>query len=386
MRQVYESKELCCGCGACEAICPQNVISMKLDECGFLYPEIIEELCVDCGLCQEVCVYSKPNNYSEFRECYVAKHKLSSVVDKSRSGGFFTAISDIILDMDGIVYGAKIDEQLKVYHTKATTKDTRDEFRGSKYVQSNLQGVFEEICMDLSNEKYVLFTGTSCQCEGLKSFLETRSIPTDKLLICDIVCHSSASPEIFSKYIEYQENKYKSKIVEFDFRDKKKFSWGEHVERIKFENGKTLYTDEYTNLFYDNDIRPACYNCKYASLKRVTDITLADCWGGQRVYPDLVNKKGASLVLINTEKGKIFFDKARETMEVRPIDIEEVMQPRLLGPEEKLESYDEFWDDYKTLDFETFIKRHSLNQYTIVNTIKRLIKKVFKKLRKILRY
>ena len=38
MEQVFEKKELCCGCGACKSICPKQAISMEPDGKGFLYP------------------------------------------------------------------------------------------------------------------------------------------------------------------------------------------------------------------------------------------------------------------------------------------------------------------------------------------------------------
>ncbi len=95
-----------------------------------------------------------------------------------------------------------------------------------------------------------MFTGVGCQCDGLKSFLRQRHVPTDNLLLCDIVCHSNASPWLFKKYLEYQSNKNHSDIKEFCFRDKDKFNWSDHVEKIVFANGRTVYTNEYTNLFY----------------------------------------------------------------------------------------------------------------------------------------
>ena len=52
---LYERKELCCGCTACYAICPENAISMQSDEEGFLYPVIDESQCVRCYQCLKVC-------------------------------------------------------------------------------------------------------------------------------------------------------------------------------------------------------------------------------------------------------------------------------------------------------------------------------------------
>ena len=388
MFSVFESKEKCCGCTACVSACPVNAISMEYDECGFSYPKINQRVCVDCGLCKKTCTFPNRNEFELFRESYVAKHKSNNIVDASRSGGFFTAISDIILSDGGVIYGALLDENLYVRHIRATNATERNSLRESKYVQSDLTGIFCKVKEDLLAGLIVLFTGTGCQCGGLISFLETKHIPKDNLLVCDIVCHSNASPQLFKKYLAYQEEKFGSHIVDYHFRDKDKYPWGSHVEKIVFESGKVFYTDEYTNFFYTDDIRPSCFNCRYTSLRRCGDITIADCWGGDKMYPDIVNDKGASLVLVNTEKGKQYFDKI-DSMVIRQIPIDVVMQPRLKEPEQKPATYDTFWEDYKNLPFNQFMKHYGHNNYSwdkvLVSKIKRMVRLPIRAVRKLAR-
>ena len=45
--KIFESKNNCCGCSACEQICPKNAVKMEPDNEGFLYPVIDSSLCVD---------------------------------------------------------------------------------------------------------------------------------------------------------------------------------------------------------------------------------------------------------------------------------------------------------------------------------------------------
>lgn len=52
---LYKSKEECCGCAACLAICPKEAISIIEDEEGFAYPKIDENKCVRCYQCISVC-------------------------------------------------------------------------------------------------------------------------------------------------------------------------------------------------------------------------------------------------------------------------------------------------------------------------------------------
>lgn len=54
---LYNSKDECCECGACYAICPVQAISMCADDEGFLYPNIDENICVRCFRCLAVCAF-----------------------------------------------------------------------------------------------------------------------------------------------------------------------------------------------------------------------------------------------------------------------------------------------------------------------------------------
>lgn len=378
MVSVFENKENCCGCTACASICPKNAITMIYDECGFSYPKIDQEICIDCGVCQKTCAFCGENQYARFESCYVVKHLSQDVVNESRSGGAFTAISDSILERNGVIYGALLDSKLFVRHARAINTEQRNALRKSKYVQSNLEGIFEQVASDLLDDRLVLFTGTGCQCDGLKGYLQIKNISLENLILCDLVCHSNASPILFNKYLNYQSQKNRSKIREYYFRDKEQHTWAEHVEKIVFENGKVLYTDEYTNLFYTDNIRPSCYNCKYTSLKRCGDFTFADCWGGQDVYPNLVNEKGASLLLVNSRRAQEILESISEDIVIKRIDIRDVMQPRFQKPEEKSKTYNQFWNDYKMLEFSEFMKKYGINNYSIKNVCIKRIKEIIK--------
>ena len=46
---VITDKVTCCGCWACENICPKHCVVMKEDNEGFRYPEVDVEVCIECG-------------------------------------------------------------------------------------------------------------------------------------------------------------------------------------------------------------------------------------------------------------------------------------------------------------------------------------------------
>ena len=234
-----KDKANCCGCTACASICPKDAISMEPDTLGFKYPKVDLSKCIDCGLCEKVCAfndhYDKNLNLKE-PEIYAARHKDMHEIETSRSGAAFIAISDYILENGGVVYGVGYKNHFRVAHKRAITKEERNEFKCSKYVQSDLSGIFRQIKKDLLAGKTVLFSGTPCQTAGLNSFIGKKL--RQNLFLLDVICHGVPSPYILRDYITYIENKYKREIIEFNFRDKSRIGWAGHLESFVLNNGK----------------------------------------------------------------------------------------------------------------------------------------------------
>ena len=112
--EIFDSKNNCCGCSACEQICPKNAIKMKPDDRGFLYPVIDNSLCVECGACKRVCAFQNGYEKNRAQKAYAIKHKDSNTRMTSRSGGVFIAISDFILEKNGSDYGAAFEDDFSV--------------------------------------------------------------------------------------------------------------------------------------------------------------------------------------------------------------------------------------------------------------------------------
>ena len=70
-------------------------------------------------------------------ESYIVQNKYFETRINSRSGGMFTAVSDLILNQNGTVYGAKLNADMTVSHSRATTKEERNLFRGVSQVRGN---------------------------------------------------------------------------------------------------------------------------------------------------------------------------------------------------------------------------------------------------------
>jgi coenzyme F420-reducing hydrogenase beta subunit len=377
MMLLYERKEECCGCTACMSICPKQAITMISDEEGFLYPSINQELCIECDLCKQVCPFSDnyrtSGNYDQ-PLVYAAKHKDDKVRMNSSSGGMFTAISDYILDNDGVIYGAAFDENLVVRHQKAETAEDRNKFRGSKYVQSNLNGIFGDIKNELKKGRTVLFTGTPCQNAGLRAFLNKSY---DNLYLCDIVCHGTPSPLLWEEHIGFLEKRSKSRVVNYSFRYKDA-GWRGYNVYAFFDNGKSkLNTPDmmtYANIFSsDLALRPACHNCKFCNLSRPADITIGDFWGIEKCMPDFDDNIGTSLVLINSSKGLDLFQKISKKLHYRESNTKDCLQRNLYTPSLPSSKRDQFWKDYKNKGFEYVLKRYATDGF-VVDSMKTVAK------------
>ena len=379
---VHQEKDKCCGCTACMAVCPKKAIHMKADLEGFLYPEIDESVCIGCNLCRAVCDFTEIHDWQHYAEpiAYAARHKSDMERMASRSGGIFTALSDYFLSLSGVVYGAGYDSNWRIIHKRATNRQERDEMRGSKYVQSNMIGVFNQVIRDLCQGKYVLFSGTHCQCGGLKQFLTMKRIDISKLFVLDIVCHGVPSPLIWEKYKEYMVTKYPGKIDQVDFRNKKKYGWRAHVETLSI-NKRMYDTEYYKDLFYGHcSLRPSCYVCPYKNLVHDTELTIADLWGVEKCAPELDDNRGVSLVLINNDKGRTVFNKVKTNLIVKKSELTECLQPPLVHPFPEPENRCQFWQDLNTKSFE-YILTHYTSNYGWKSSVKNYLRKIYHALR-----
>lgn len=327
MIELFAEKKDCCGCGACVNICPKTAIHMEKDEYGFVYPRIDVEKCVECGACKKVCAFQNEPTKRQPQRVYAIASKNNSLVNKSASGGLFATMAMYVLEQGGCVYGAVMQHEGHELHVRHVCCETREELyrlQGSKYVQSSLGDIFKDVQKKLKNDIFVLFSGTPCQVDALKSYLR-KDYPN--LLTVDIICHGVPSEQFFNDYIHYTEKKIGGEISEFKFRDKSA-GWGLNA-KAKYTNdeGKNAdysvsYLDSsYYDLFLSAKIyRENCYRCPYATSNRCGDITIGDYWGIEDEYPEtleqnggrLSEKNGISVSLLISDKGIAFFDEIKE--------------------------------------------------------------------------
>ena len=358
----------CCGCRACENICPKNAISMIENKEGFLYPKIDKEKCINCGLCRKVCPlinYVNKNDFLKDNICYGAKNKNTEVLKKSSSGGMFGVIAQYVLAQNGLVVGVEMTEDHVVKHRIIDNEKDLIKLMGSKYVSSNTNDVFSKIKKELDNKRLVLFTGVPCQVAGLTNFLMKDY---ENLITVDIVCHGVPSQKLFSKYIEYLENKYKAKVLDYKFRSKEASSWGTFKGLVKLEKNNRIITKKinadfdkyYHNFLKGNNYRESCYECKFANNKRVSDITIMDFWGVEKIVPNFLDSNGVSCIIINTQKGNELIEKLKNYIDLTKVSYTDVSKynGQLISPTKRSERRNNF---YKNIDEKNYIKKIKTN-------------------------
>ena len=322
---------ICAGCRCCEKICPVNAIEMKENKEGFIEPVVNEEKCISCGLCLKRCPQiNKLEIEGIEQKAYATQNKNKEDLKISSSGGMFIAFAKNIISQDGVVYGAAYDQNLKVNHIRVENIEELKLLQGSKYVQSDTADTFEQTKNDLISGRKVLFSGTPCQIAGLKQYLGKDY---ENLYTIDIVCHGVPSQKLFEKYKNSLEAKENSKIDQFDFRDKTEKGWGLNL-RIKYQNNKvtkkaSCFDSYYKSFLAGNTYRRCCYDCKYANLNRVGDITIADFWGIEETNSKIDIKKGVSAVIVNSRKGQKIFEDIQQDIIAEETSIESVTKRNL---------------------------------------------------------
>ncbi len=343
--------ENCTGCDACVQRCPKQCISWATKEFDFRYPRVDEATCINCGLCEKVCPIDKELKVPTAQKAYAAVHKDSSVLEKSTSGGAFTALADTIFSQGGVVYGAAMLNDMQVKHIRTENRTAFAELRSSKYLQSDTGTTYQMVEQDLKQGKVVLYSGTPCQIDGLKCFLRKEY---ENLYTADIVCHGVGSQAYFDRYMEFAKERY-GKIKALRFRSKEYAGWscGGVVVVVGTSNSekKIPYRDfdnYYYSYFLSGDIyRKCCYSCKYANTKRVGDFSLGDYWGVEALNLPLQTENGCSLLLVNNERAEklletiVDLDKVETTIEQAAHCNKQLNEPSRL-PESRQKRIEEY--------------------------------------------
>lgn len=390
-----KNKVDCCGCNACGDACAHGAITFKTDIEGFWYPEVDKAKCVDCGLCEKVCPIInvdklKKNDFAE-PICYAAVHKNYEVRFDSTSGGLFSAFAEKFYRDKGYVGGAIYNDDWSVRQYISADKADLPKLRSSKYQQSSFEGFYKQVRDLVKQGEKVLVCGSPCQMAALRAFLNFKEY--ENLLILDFVCRGTNSPMISRKFSEMLEAKHQSKIV-YRKAKNKELGWKNLTLKLTYANGVNEYLPKDANPFTRGYLgtgvfcRPSCYECKFKGFPRVADITLADFWGIEKIEPKMFDNIGTSLVLINNEKGKRFFDSIEQKLRSVKLPYETALagNPSILQPLQVAKiDRKAFFEDAQKMDFGQLSNKYFPDRNTGL-TVKHIIKKCLQITRDVLRF
>ena len=320
---LNDIKDKCVGCFACKDVCPQKIISTREDNLGFKYPIVFDkESCIDCNLCNQVCPAQKnKETVLNVGSVKCARTKNVHYLEKCSSGGIFAELCNNILQDGGVCIGAAFSHDYGVEHCVVTCKDDLYKILGSKYSQSNLDGIFNVTKKLVCSGKKVLFSGTPCQIEALNSFLRKEY---DNLFLIDLFCYGVPSPLVWKEWLSFITKQRKIKSI--NFRDKSD-SWENYSLNIIFDDNSKYVKTKKEDLFLMTFskgcyIRDCCYSCKFKGFNKVSDLTLGDFQELHALFPNLDSKLGYSMVRINSHKGEKLFDEIMDKLDYHDVTAE----------------------------------------------------------------
>lgn len=315
----------CCGCAACANACSRGAITMQPNKEGFLEPVIDARKCVHCGRCKLVCPFVNRGMERKPIVVLAARAKDGNLRASSSSGGVFSILARKVFERDGVVYGAAFRKEDKmVVHRSAEDEQGLEGLRGSKYVQSDIGMTFKDVRENLRLGRLVLFSGTPCQVRGLVNFLAR---PYSNLICVDVVCHSVPSPKAWRMYLR---DKIAPSVPLSDcsisFRSKF-FGWTRYAIEIMNSSGfgyrRPFRVDTFGRAYLGGLMdRPSCRSCPCRNLRSGSDLTIADCWGAEKLKGEWEDDKGSSVIMVNTPAGKEIVGEIKKSLVMREIPYE----------------------------------------------------------------
>lgn len=331
MKTVCELN-MCNGCMACVEKCHRNAITIK-DDLKYYNALVDTKKCVDCGLCTKVCPRENDNDMSKPKWWYQGWAD-SEIREHASSGGAASAIIRAFIKHGGYVASCLFDSGKFVFEVTNEMAVAR-KFAGSKYVKSNPEKIYGKIQSLLKANQKVLFIGLPCQVAAVNQFIKDKT----NLVTADLICHGTPSPYLLKKCLQEYGHDINT-LTDINFRIKSLYELNRDGKPIAAFHTMDNYLIAFLHSY---DYTENCYSCKFATLDRVSDITLGDSWGTE-LSGEV--KNGVSLILCQSEKGKELIESAG--LNLLDVDINNAIShnEQLNKPSKCSKSRDQFFENY----------------------------------------
>lgn len=305
---TFKITEMCCGCGACAAICPTKAIRIVDDEKGFQHYRIAHDKCIRCASCKSVCPFNDIKasslHYAQAMYSYQSTDMNSTI--KSSSGGIGFDLSKVAMQKGFKACGCAYDTKIqRAKHIIINQEKELSLLQGSKYIQSISALAIQRLVDTVKkNKRMAIFFGTPCEAAGVDKLFRKKGI-RENIIIVDLICHGVPTNLLWQKYLKDICSKYdlgREPFVSFRGSHGKWVPLNMTISHVsgqnKYENSE-MKDDFYAFFRRGLCYMDTCYECPYRE-RSAADIRIGDYWGTR--FSDQIH--GVSMVIANTLQGK----------------------------------------------------------------------------------
>ena len=173
--KVYQNN-LCCSCGICEGICPDNALKLIIDKYGFYMPVIDKNKCKNCGLCLKYCTGNEYIDEIHRKEDHLYGYSTDIELRKnSSSGGLVTSLILYMIKRSIIDYAVVTKNRRNLKEPEVVlTNDPSEilESATSKYCPVPVGKILREI---KKTEGKCVIVGLPCHIQGIYKYMQHNS-------------------------------------------------------------------------------------------------------------------------------------------------------------------------------------------------------------------
>lgn len=357
MRQTIQKvldDHLCCNCGTCAGVCPQQAISLILDKHSQVYePQIRSDACNECGICYDTC----PGHYVDFKGlnrdifgkeaediilgsylgCYIGHATESKVRYKASSGGVVTGLLIYALEQ-GIIDGALVTRMNKdrPWESEPFIAKTRDEIieaSKSKYCPVPANTMIKELFSAQEGEKFAV-VGLPCHIQGVRKAEQVyKKLRTRVVLHIGLFCsHTDTFWQM--DYLLKSMNVSKGDLQSIRYRGD---GWPGTMS-VQLKNGKDpsipFHKAIFPHVLWFNAMNRCLYCCDLTA--ELADISVGDPWIPEVMAGDEI---GQSIFMVRTEDAHSLVLRAAhdQRLNVTPIPAEKVKESVSMGETKKVD-------------------------------------------------